>query len=244
MSFFESIKALLPFGKAFSFDKDTDSYRFFKGLAALPDDVRRETDKVFFDLFPETTEAIEEWENQFSVKFAAEQYGDSRRGILEALWKSNAGGQSAQYLQECLQKVCPEIKVVENVPIKNPRDANSALVALVGQKQMLCGRKTALCGFRQGDKDFTPTVIRNDNEVLYDIPVDPRYWENYFYVCRNVMRNSRKEIIYCQKLELDLKWKPYVEYLILKLKPAQSGALVFIEWVENLDEDRAKGRRR
>lgn len=242
MTFFAVIKSLLPFGKVFNCDKDTLNYKFFKGLADLPEDVRRDADKVFFDIFPETTEALEEWEKQFSVKFADIEYGDTRSGILEALWKSNGGGQSAQYMQQCLQKVCPEINVIENTPVKNPRDANSVLVSISGQRQMRCGRKTGLCGFRQGDRDFVPAVIRNDTESVYDIPVDSSYWENYFFICKNVVRNSRREIIYCQKLELDTKWKPYVEYLILKLKPVQTGALVFIKWVDNLDLARSRRR--
>lgn len=243
MSFFNSLKLLFPYGKAWTSDKNTAAYKFTKGISALPDDVRHETDKVYMNLFPETTEALEEWEKQFAVQFAAEQYGENRKGILAALWKSNEGGQSAQYLQECLQKVCPEISVIENVPVKNPRDANSVMASMCGNKNMRCGNKRARCAYRLGEEDFVPAVIRNDNEVVYDIPINTEYWENYFFVCKNVVRNSVGEIIYCQKLELDSLWKPYVEFLILKLKPAQTGALIFIKWVEGLDENKTRRRR-
>lgn len=63
MSFFNSLKLLFPFGKAWTSDKNTAAYKFTKGISALPDDVRHETDKVYMNLFPETTEALEEWEN-------------------------------------------------------------------------------------------------------------------------------------------------------------------------------------
>lgn len=243
MSFFEALKALLPHGKAWFFSQDSTAEKFFKGLATLPDHLRSEMDGVYLDLFPDTTHATAEWEKQFAVQFAQEQYGDTNRGILSALWVSNAGGQSAQYLQMLLQRVDERIKVIENNPVKNPRDANSVMAALCGQRIMMTGYKKARCAFRVGDETFEPTVIRNDQETTYDIPVDTKYWDQYFFVCRNVVRNSLGEIIYCQKLQMDSRWRQYVEYLILKTKPAQTGALIFIEWVDEYDQLNP-GRRR
>lgn len=243
MNFFDAVKALLPHGKAWRFAQNSTAEKFFRGLAALPEHLRSDMDSVYLDLFPDTTHALDEWEKQFAVQFAQEQYGDTYRGILSALWKSNNGGQSAQYLESLLQRVDARIKVVENNPIKNPRDANSVMAALCGQKIMLCGYKKALCSFRVGDEIFQPTVIRNDKETTYDIPVDTRFYEQYFFVCRNVVRNSRGEIIYCQKLQMDSKWRAYVEYLILKVKPAQTGALIFIEWIDGYDNLNPERRR-
>ena len=70
MSFFKSLKLLLPSGKAFDITQNSTVRRFFKGLSYLPEDVKRENELVFLDLFPETIRALEEWENQFSVLFA------------------------------------------------------------------------------------------------------------------------------------------------------------------------------
>lgn len=238
MSFFDVFKLLVPRGRAFNLVYDSKLRRFFKGMSFLPEDVKNETEKVFLDLFPETTRAFDEWEKQFSVLFASEQYGDNRVGILQALWKANIGGQSLQYLQSVLQQIAPEIKVFENCPIKNPRDANSVFGCMCGQRWAVAGNQKLNCGYKDGDSEFTPAVIRNNNEQTYDIPVDTTFWENYFFVAKDVVRNSRKEIIYCQKIVLDKKWKAYVEYLILKMKPVHTGAVIFIEWKENYDLQR------
>lgn len=240
MSFFEAIENLFPRSKAFVMTHETKLRKLIKGISVLPDDVRLETEHVYLDLFPDSTRALEEWENQFAVLFASEQYGSARSGILKALWKANEGGQTAEYLQSLLQQVDKRIKVVENSPVKNPRDANAVFACMCGQQSSVAGNKRLCCGFKAGDAAFEPTVIRNDSEVVYDIPVDEEYWENYFFVCANVVRNSKKEIIYCQKLVMDSKWKPYIEYLILKIKPVQTGALIFIEWVEGYDNLRRR----
>lgn len=243
MSFFNAIKALFPRSKAFEMIQDSSLRKFVKGLSRLPDDVKANLESVYLDLFPESTRALEEWEKEFGVLFADEQYGDTRQGILKALWRSNTGGQTAEYLQGILQQVDNRILVIENVPVKNPRDANSVFACHCGFQSSVCGNKNMSCGFKVGDSEFVPAVLRNDSESVYDIPVDPIFWENYFFVCGGVVRNSRKEIVYCQKLVLDSKWKSYIEYLILKVKPVQTGALVFIQWVDGLDETRSRNRR-
>lgn len=243
MSFFSAIKTLFPHGKAWHMVQNTNLRQFVKGLSVLPDDCREEMEKVYLDLFPDTTRALSEWENQFAVLFASEQYGEQRAGILKALWKANEGGQTAQYLQALLQQVDKRIKVVENVPVKNPRDTNAVFACMCGQQSSVAGNRNLNCGYKAGDSEFEPTVIRNDSDAIYDIPVDETYWENYFFVCANVVRNSRKEIIYCQKLTIDSKWKPYIEYLILKIKPVQTGALIFIEYVDDYDADLTRARR-
>ena len=240
MSFFKVFKLLFPRVKSFELVFETKLKKFIRGLNVLPEDVKTETEKVFLDLFPETTRVFDEWEKQFAVLFASEQYGENRVGILKALWKANSGGQSLEYIQGVLQSVFPEIKVFENNPIKNPRDANAVLSCMCGQEWSVCGNKKLSCGFKLGDEKFIPTVIRNDREQTYDIPVDKHYWENYFFVAKDVVRNKRQEIVYCQKLTADAKWKPYVEYLILKMKPVHTGVIVFIEWEENYDATRSQ----
>lgn len=242
MSFFKSLKLLLPSGKAFDITQNSTVRRFFKGLSYLPEDVKRENELVFLDLFPETTRALEEWENQFSVLFADLQYGETRRGILKALWQVNIGGQDLKYLQGVLQNINKNIQVFENIPVKNPRDANAVFGCMCGKRQSVCGNKKLICGYKDGDSEFTPTVIRNDSDQLYDIPIDVQYWQNYFFVAKNIVINSRREIIYCEKLLLDTKWKSFIEYLILKIKPVQMGALIFIQYIDGYDELSEKRR--
>lgn len=236
MKFFKTLVSLLPCGKAFSVVQDTNLRKLISGLSALPDDIRADLEKIYMDLYPETTRALREWENQFGVFFASEQYGISRTGILKALWQANAGGQTAQYLQSLLRQVNSDLSVVENNPVKNPRDANSVFACMCGQRSSVAGNKNLSCGYKAGDSAFVPAVMRNDSEGVYDIPVDTTYWENYFFICKAVVRNSLGEIIYCQKLIMDSRWKPYVEYLVLKIKPVQTGAIIFIKWVDGWDD--------
>lgn len=232
MSWYDVLTTLLPRAKAFRVTHQSALKNFIKGLAVLPTDVQSSTDQIYFDLFPASTRALEEWETQFAVLFADEQYGTPRRDILQSLWRANTGGQSAKYLQELLQKIHSGILVTENIPTKNPRDANAVLAAICGQRVMCCGNVAGNCGYKLGDSTFTPNVIRNDTENVYDIPVDSDFWQNYFFVCGGVVRNSKHEIIYCQKIKINKKWKSYIEFLILKIKPVQTGAIVFIEWTE------------
>lgn len=237
---FKVIKLLLPRIKTFELVVETTLKKFIRGLSVLFEDVKKETEKVFLDLFPDTTRAFDEWEKQFSVLFASEQYGENRVGILKALWQANTGGQSVEYFQSVLQNVIPEIRVFENCPVKNPRDANAVFGCMCGQKWAVCGNKRLSCCYKVGDADFVPAVIRNNKEVIYDIPVNTQFWENYFFIAKNVVRNSRQEIVYCQKLTVDVKWKAYIEYLILKMKPVHTGVLVFIDWKENYDATRSR----
>lgn len=240
MSFFKVFKLLFPKVKSFELVFETKLKKFIRGLSVLPEDAKTEMEKVFLDLFPETTRALDEWENQFSVLFASEQYGENRVGVLKALWQANTGGQSLKYLQSVLQSVIPEIRVFENNSIKNPRDANAVFSCMCGQEWSVCGNKKLSCGYKDGDDKFVPAVIRNNSEQIYDIPIDKQYWENYFFVAKDVIRNKRQEIVYCQKLTVDAKWKPYIEYLILKIKPVHTGVIVFIDWKENYDATRSQ----
>lgn len=242
MSFFESLKLLLPSGKAFDITQNTTVRKFFKGLSHLPEDVKKNMELVYFDLFPDTTRAMSEWEKQFSVLFADMQYGDTRQGILKSLWRSTKGGQDLKYLQSLLWGISKDINVFENIPVKNPRDSNAVYGCMCGQRTSVCGNRKLCCGFKDGDSEFTPTVIRNDSDQLYDIPVDELYWQNYFFVAKSVVRNSFNEIVYCQKLILDSKWKKFIEYLILKVKPVHTGALIFIQYVDGYDNTRKTRR--
>ena len=240
MSFFKVFKLLFPRVKSFELVFETKLKKFIRGLSVLPEDAKTETEKVFLDLFPETTRAFDEWEKQFAVLFASEQYGENCVGILKALWQANSGGQSLEYIQGILQSVIPEINVFENNPVKNPRDANAVISCMCKQKWSVCGNKKLSCGFKVGDENFFPAVIRNDSEQTYDIPVDKHYWENYFFFFFYVVRNTRQEIVCCKKMTADAKWKSYVEYLILKMKPVHTGVIVFIDWKENYDATRSQ----
>jgi hypothetical protein len=231
MKFFEAVKNLFPRGRAFAMFAVNDKRRLIEGLSALPDDVRREAEKAYLDLFPETTRFPEEWEKTFAVYLTgAEQ--EKRRGIIDALWKTVSGDQGASFLQEVLRKIDTGLGVFENVPVSDPRNKQSAGLAICDYSTMVCDNETACCDYFRGDDTFTPGVIQNDKTDVYAIPDDTRFWETCFFIAKNIYRNNEQEILYIEPLEISATWKNIVEYLVLKIKPVHSTAVVFVKWIE------------
>lgn len=234
MSFFSAIKNLLPISKAFDIIHEKNLRSFFKGLSVMPDDVKKNNELVYSMIWPETTDALEEWELQFGVNFSDEKYLNVRSGVLKSLWQMSIGGQSLSYMAQLLKNLNSNINVYENIPVRNPVDSNSIYACMCGQQSSVCGNKKLSCGYMVGDSEFVPFVIKNDKESVYDIPFDASYWENYFFVCKNAVKNSRGQIIYCEKIILDVILKPFVEYIILKVKPVHMGGVLFVEYSDNL----------
>jgi hypothetical protein len=227
--FFNSVKALFPQSRAFQLFVSNKKYKLVQALCELPKNVRRECELVYFDLFPETTRFPEKWEKVFALFFTKAEYA-KRRAVIDSMWKVISGGQSAQFLQDLLQCIDSRIKVIENVPASNPRHSSIVDLCVNGHRSMRCGNRKAVCNYRRGNIGFTPTMIQNDVTADYAIPFDTEWWESCFFICQNAVRNSRGQILYIEPLELDPVWRNYVEYLILKIKPVQSTAIVFIDW--------------
>jgi hypothetical protein len=229
--FFNTIKALFPRARAFSFFAETNIYKFTEALSELPEHIRGEAEQVFLDLFPDTTRSPESWESAFALFFASVEY-PKRRDLVSSLWQSLSGGQSATFLEGMLKHIDRRIRIVENVPLSNPRSSNIVDLCVCGNQKMRCGISVAVCHYRRGDASFVPAVIQNDITAPYAIPPDQTYWEFCFFVCRDVVRNSKGRILYVQKIEISAVWRGYVEYLILKAKPVHTTAVVFIDWKE------------
>ncbi|GHU66613.1 hypothetical protein FACS189447_07840 [Spirochaetia bacterium] len=228
MKYFEAIKTLFSRSRAFQLFIDNNKRKLVKGLSFLPEAVRHEAELVYFDLFPDTTRFPEKWEKVFAVFFTEEEL-EKRRDVLDSLWKINKGGQSAVFLQDILQKIDNTINVFENIPLRNPRDSNIAYYCICDE--MVCDNEIALCDYRLGDESFVPTLLANDISNRYSIPNDPKYWETCFFVCKSIERNNRNEILYIERLQINSVWRNYIEYLILKIKPVQSTAVLFVEWI-------------
>jgi len=229
--YFEAIKQLFPRSRAFELFADNSKRKLFKGLSKLPGDIRKEAELAYLDLFPETTRFPDKWERVFALLFT-EAEKVKRRDILDSMWKMFAGDQSTSFLESLLQRIDPGISVVENIPVSNPRHAGILYMSVCGHRTMACGHRRAVCGFKLDSVNFVPTIIKNDATTEYSIPPDTAHWENCFFVCDFVLRNQRRDILYVQPLKLDAVWKNYVEYIILKVKPAHTTAIVFIEWRE------------
>lgn len=229
--FFNAIKLLFPNSRAFNFVKDSNKKKLIKAIAVLPEDIRREMEAVYFDLFPETSRSVEDWEKVFAVVFSSKEL-EKKRNILAALWRVNKGGQSCLFLQEILQNIDKNIMVEENVPVSNPRQRSVTHLAVCKNKIMCCGNNRAVCAYRIGDEAFKPSILRNDLSEIYSIKNDPAYWVFCFFVCKKIVRNSEGKILYVEKLKIKSVFRNYIEYLILKIKPVQSVAVMFIEWID------------
>ena len=76
-----------------------------------------------------------------------------------------------------------------------------------------------------------PQILRNDTASPYSIPNNADYWSFCFYVCKRIIRNARNQILYVEKLQIPSEYKNYIEYLILRIKPLHSVAVMVVEWV-------------
>jgi hypothetical protein len=229
VKFFEAIKELFPHSRAFELFADTDKRRLMQGLSALPEDIRREADLAYFDLFPYTTRVPKLWEQAFALVLSEKHY-PKRRDIIDAMWKFITGDQGTDFMELVLQSIDSEFRVVENIPLTDPRNKQSAGMAVCDYFEMVCDNEIACCDYLRGNDKFTPSILQNDTSHIYAIPDDTRFWETCFFVCRNVYRSGAEEILYIEPLSLPEIWRDIVEYLILKMKPLHTTAVLFVEW--------------
>ena len=203
--FFDAIKLLFPRSRAFNLTIDSNKRKLIKAIAVLPENMRHEMEQVYFDMFPETSRCIDDWEKVFAVVFSSKELA-KQRNVLAALWRINK-------------------------PVSNPRQRSITNVAVCGNKKLCCKNAKAVCGYRIGDEGFSPTILRNDVSELYSIKNDRRFWVYCYFICKSVVRNNKNEILYIEKLQIKKEFRNYIEYLILKIKPVHTVAVMFIEWV-------------
>jgi len=229
LRFFDAIKLLFPRSRAFELFIKSVKRKIVKAFSVLPEDIRHNTELVYMDLFPDTTRFLENWEKTFAVYFPAREIA-RRRKILDLLWKINAGGQSLDHIEQILRGIV-NVRVVDNVPVTDPRGIKIVKIAVCNYRIMVCGNRQAVCNARLGTEQSEPTVLRNDASELYTLPEDQRFWETCFFICKNVIRSERK-IQYIERIKLNIKWKNFLEYIILKIKPVHTTAILYIEWQE------------
>jgi len=231
MKFFDAIKMLFPRSRLFKFFPHNTISRFSKALAVLPEDIRTEAEKTHADLFPLTTRNLAEWEDAFELPFTYLLTENQRRNFLQSIWRSRHGAATAEFLEMMLNYFVPGIKVVENIPVTQPRPNAVAYTCIDGNKWMRNGNKYAIDGRMTGDRHFMPTMLKTNQAEPYNIPADSRYWETCFYVCSGVLRKVNKEIVVVRKILVPLIWKPFIEYIILQVKPLHMSAIMFVEYI-------------
>lgn len=125
-------KHLLPRAKAFSITIDKRLRQLFEGLSESFDDAREFLDLVYFDLYPETTRHLTQWESQFGV-LKGDLTEAERRTRLAGLWAAR-GGQDPRYIQDTLQGAGFDVYVHEwwELPAGNPPVARNPFTVLGG----------------------------------------------------------------------------------------------------------------
>ena len=229
--FFEALKNLFPHARAFELFADNTKYKFVRALSELPEDIRLEAEKVYLDLFPHTTRFPEKWESVFALFFTGYEM-EKRRDIIDAMWKLICGNQAAGFLEYILRFVDIGFHVDDNVPVIDPRSSQGGPLDICDYRTMVCDNEYAMCDLSVGDSNFVPTVLQNDTSGLYDIPEDVDFWRMCFFIGKEIVSGSGGEIIYIDPLPLDIRWKSIVEYLVLKIKPVHTTALLFVDWKE------------
>ena len=229
-NFLKAIKNLLPSSEEWNFQEGSNLKKLFAAIAVLPEDLRTEIEQVYLDYFPETTRCLDKWEEVFQIIFTQQEL-EQRRKILASIWMTSKGGQSLPFLEKVLQNLYPEIQIEENIPLANPRSSNIAYFCVCGNENMVCGNEKAVCNYREGDESFIPQILRNNTASPYSIPNNSAYWAYCFYVCKSVVRNSRNQIMYVEKLQIPTVYKNYIEYMILRIKGLHTVAVLDIEWI-------------
>lgn len=109
--FFRIFQHILPNARAWRLTADKNLRRFFEGLSGIGADVKEFADLVYLDLFPDTTRALPEWEQQWGLPDTGltEQ---ERRDRLDATWKAE-GGQSPRYIEDTLRAAGFDVHIHE-----------------------------------------------------------------------------------------------------------------------------------
>lgn len=156
MNWLNTFQHLLPRAKAWRLTPGTMLRQVIEGLTVLPDEVRREFDRVWLDLFPETTRELDAWEAQWALPDTGMSEAN-RRARLAATWKAK-GGQSPKYIQDTLRAAGFDVYVHEwwvpgsdPLEVRNPLEyirGDNALVPGVncGEPWVQCGEEDAQCG--------------------------------------------------------------------------------------------------
>jgi hypothetical protein len=101
--FFRQFQHLVPFSEAWRTTLEKQLRQFFEGLAEGTQKPTVEfVDDAYLQVFPATTDQLDEWETQFFGQPRDGLLEADRRTLLDARWKAQ-GGQSPRYIQDILQ---------------------------------------------------------------------------------------------------------------------------------------------
>lgn len=228
--FLDIFKHVLPRAKAWRITIDKILRQFFEGLALEPDDIREFFDLRFFDIFPSTTTAIDEFREQFNLPKAVDEATD--RLNIAAAWLLKEY-QSETDIQNTLQEAGFDVYVHEwwqepviggnPVPIDPGPLVGGTLTSLVscGEPDMQCQEPIALCG---NFDNVGGRILKNktDKQGNPGAPTNPAEWPYFLYIGAATFPNDAN---------VPADRQEEFERLLLKISPTQQWIGLLINYV-------------
>lgn len=234
MAFFDTLRHLLPRGRAWRMVVDRALRRYLKGIADYADTVRLFIDEVRDDLDPALTRDLNEWEQEFGIGAAGTV--DQRRARLQGSW-SDGRGQSPAALQDQVREadfdVCIHSWWTDDTSPRTAYDPrNVAQAPLVGTVQCSVLSDQPQCHDGAAATADWPqpqcnAFLANDPKYLVNslldekpppaIPADSSLWHQFLYwsgsryvrevpaVVEGVLRTEFERLI--QKLKPAVAWQ-------------------------------------
>lgn len=219
--------------------------RFFLGLSSLGGSFRPFADRVFLNVFPDTTDDIEGWEQQFGLYRTGGLSELERRSRLNGAWKA-LGGQSPKYIQDTLQNRGFDVYVHEwwsfdidsngrpTIPDpddpRDPRDyIGDGKPGYVIVSKITETTKDLIV--RAGDEDVRAgeNFMQAGNfsefkfvEKTYEIPDDPDLWPYFLYIGGETFPDLA---------QVPADRQDEFEELCQKIKPVQQWLGILVEYV-------------
>jgi uncharacterized protein YmfQ (DUF2313 family) len=224
---FETIKHLLPRGRAWDMTKNKKLREFFEGLGNSFTDFKEFADEVYLDVFPQTTRELDAWEEQLGLDSEGKTT-QQRRDDLEARWK-NDGNLEASYIQQYLQNEGYMVYVhhsyedtAVDIPpsIRNPRlyieDTNGNSITQCNDTDTECGEALMECGETLSPGPVGILLVNktgvsvNPPIIAPVVPSDPATWPYFMYIGDETFPDV---------VNIDENERERFESILLKIRP-------------------------
>lgn len=168
--FLRMLKHLLPNARAWRLTVNKQLRQFFEGLTGLASGVKAHLDLIWLDIFPQTTRALDDWEQQWGLQGSA-LTTQGRRDRLDGAWKA-LGGQDPNYIQTTLRNAGFDVYVHEwwvTIPLYSVE---------CGEPTANCGEPDVECGEIIAELDPVTPTPRDPSEFLTDGTIPFGYFLN------------------------------------------------------------------
>lgn len=226
--FLRIFQHLLPDAAPWRLTVQTTLRSFFEGLTGTFSDARQFVDEIYEDLWPETTRALTEWENQYGLEPNPDE---ATRRLNLAAELAASGGQSPSYIQGVLRTAGFDVYVHEwwaSGPPYVARDPHDYVAdVLLGSIQ--CGEALAQCGepLAECNNVLVSDPLYLVNEDLTQrapppIPADEATWPYFWYVGAET---------FPVHAEVPEERKAEFKRLLMKLGPSHLWVVTLIDYV-------------